>query len=105
MQAKHIAARRVTCLPSASFAISPWAMSKDILPPLPAEPRPGHYRHYKGQPYRVLGVARHSETLEVLVVYEALYGELGWWVRPAAMFTEQVIVDGKPVPRFARTGD
>ncbi len=71
------------------------------LPPLPAEPRPGRYRHYKGNEYRVLGLARHSETLEVLVVYQALYGERGLWVRPAAMFTETVTVAGRRVPRFA----
>jgi hypothetical protein len=57
------------------------------LHPLPAEPRPGRHRHYKGNEYRVLGLARHSETEEVLVVYEALYGEDGRWVRLAAMFT------------------
>jgi len=71
------------------------------LPPLPAEPRPGRYRHYKGREYRVLGLARHSETLEPLVVYEALYGERGLWVRPAAMFVETVAHDGRRVPRFA----
>ena len=72
------------------------------LPPLPAEPRPGRYRHYKGNPYRVVGLARHSETQEVLVVYQALYGEFGLWVRPAAMFVETVaLADGKCVPRFA----
>jgi hypothetical protein len=62
---------------------------------------PGLYRHYKGQRYRVLGTARHSETLEPLVVYQALYGERGLWVRPAAMFAESVTVDGACVPRFA----
>jgi len=71
------------------------------LPPLPAEPRAGRYLHYKGQEYRVLGLARHSETLEPLVVYQALYGEGGLWVRPAAMFNETVLVNGRPVPRFA----
>ncbi|MEO5959502.1 MAG: DUF1653 domain-containing protein [Opitutaceae bacterium] len=60
------------------------------LPPLPAEPRPGLYRHYKGGEYRVVGMARHSETLEPVVVYEALYGGRGLWVRPAAMFVETV---------------
>lgn len=75
------------------------------LPPLPIEPRPGRYRHYKGQPYEVLGVARHSETLEPLVVYRALYGEHGLWVRPAAMFTEMVVVGGVQVSRFARVED
>lgn len=64
-------------------------------------PETGLYRHYKGQPYRVLGTARHSETMEPLVVYQALYGEYGLWVRPASMFCENVQVDGKMVPRFA----
>lgn len=60
----------------------------------------GLYRHYKGQNYRVLGVARHSETEEALVIYQALYGEFGLWVRPLEMFTEAVEVDGEWVPRF-----
>ena len=82
-------------------------MSNDPLPPLPAEPRPGRYRHYKGHEYRVIGIARHSETLEPVVVYQALYGERGLWVRPAAMFTETVATgtDGARTPRFARIGD
>jgi hypothetical protein len=79
-------------------------MSHD-LPPLPNEPKPGLYRHYKGNAYRVLGLARHSETREVLVVYQALYGERGTWVRPAAMFVETVEVAGGRVARFARVGD
>ena len=70
------------------------------LPPLPAEPRPGRYRHYKGNEYRVVGLARHSETLEALVVYQPLYGERALWVRPAAMFVETVAVAGQRVPRF-----
>jgi hypothetical protein len=74
-------------------------------PPLPAEPRPGRYRHHKGNEYRVIGLARHSETLEPLVVYDALYGERGRWVRPAAMFLEMVEVGGRRVPRFERIGD
>jgi hypothetical protein len=64
-------------------------------------PVAGIYRHYKGQRYEVLGIARHSETLEELVVYRALYGEHGLWVRPMAMFGETVMIDGEPVPRFA----
>ncbi|UGB37448.1 DUF1653 domain-containing protein [Frateuria soli] len=64
-------------------------------------PVAGIYRHYKGQRYQVLGIARHSETLEELVVYRALYGGHGLWVRPMAMFAETVTVDGEPVPRFA----
>jgi hypothetical protein len=71
------------------------------LAPLPSEPRPGRYRHYKGNEYRVIGLARHSETEEVLVVYQALYGERGLWVRPAAMFTEKIAVLGAQQPRFA----
>ena len=72
------------------------------LPPLPAEPRPGLYRHYKGNDYQVLGLAHHTETEEVVVVYQALYGTRGLWVRPAAMFNETVDFGGKRVPRFAR---
>ena len=63
---------------------------------------PGLYRHYKGQHYEVLGVATHSETGESLVVYRALYGEFGLWVRPETMFSEIVEVDGATVPRFAK---
>lgn len=62
--------------------------------------RLGVYRHFKGKYYQVLGVARHSETLEELVVYRALYGERGLWVRPASMWNELVERDGKTVPRF-----
>ena len=80
------------------------SMKNDPLPPLPGEPRPGRYRHYKGNEYRVVGLARHSETLEPLVVYEALYGAGGLWARPAAMFVEQIEVAGKRVPRFAYVG-
>ena len=76
-----------------------------IEPPLPSEPRPGVYRHYKGNDYRVIGLARHSETGEVLVVYDALYGERGRWVRPVAMFNEMVERGGKMVPRFERMGE
>ena len=65
---------------------------------------PGDYRHYKGNHYRVLGTARHSETEEELVVYRQLYGEFGLWVRPAAMFVETVTVDGGEQPRFAPLG-
>ncbi len=66
--------------------------------------RPGRYRHYKGKDYDVLGCARHSETEEDFVVYRALYGERGLWIRPKAMFEETVTVDGKSVPRFAFLG-
>jgi hypothetical protein len=68
--------------------------------------KPGIYRHYKGKEYEVLGLARHSETLEELVIYKALYNtaDLGYgalWVRPKGMFEETVLVDGKEAPRFA----
>ena len=62
--------------------------------------RPGRYRHFKGGEYEVLGVASHSETLEPMVVYRALYGERGLWVRPAAMWNEWVERDGYAGPRF-----
>jgi len=71
------------------------------LPPLPDTP-PGRYRHYKGGEYEVVGVARHSETLEPLVVYRPLYNESGLWVRPHAMFFAQIEIQGKFQPRFAR---
>lgn len=61
---------------------------------------PGRYRHFKGNEYEVLGVARHSETLEDMVVYRALYGDGGLWVRPAAMWSETVEKDGCRSPRF-----
>ncbi len=61
---------------------------------------PGRYRHYKGNDYIVLEVAQHSETLEEMVVYRQDYGERGLWVRPKAMFAEQVTIDGQTVPRF-----
>ena len=73
------------------------------LPPLPATPL-GRYRHVKGGEYEVLGVARHSETLEPLVVYRALGNASGWWVRPHAMFFESVTVEGALRARFERIG-
>lgn len=67
--------------------------------------RPGRYRHFKGNEYQVLGVARHSETEEEMVVYRALYGEGGLWVRPAAMWPETVTRDGVTQPRFTYIGE
>ncbi len=64
--------------------------------------QPGRYRHYKGMDYEVIGVARHSETEEEFVVYRALYGDRGLWIRPAVMFMESVAVDGRSVLRFQR---
>lgn len=69
------------------------------------ELRPGRYRHFKGNEYRLLYVAKHSETLEPMVVYEALYGEGGVWVRPAEMWNEQVDREGYSGPRFAYVGE
>ena len=62
--------------------------------------KPGRYRHFKGSEYEVIGTARHSETLEEMVVYRALYGDGGLWVRPAAMWSETVERDGYCGPRF-----
>jgi hypothetical protein len=61
----------------------------------------GLYRHYKGQQYRVFGVVQHSESEETLVLYQALYGAFGVWVRPLSMFIEQVEIEGQLQPRFA----
>lgn len=65
----------------------------------------GKYRHFKGNEYELLHVATHSETLEQMVVYRALYGEHGVWVRPARMWEESVEVDGKTVERFTYIGE
>lgn len=62
--------------------------------------RPGKYRHFKGNEYQVIGTARHSETMELMVVYRALYGDYGLWVRPASMWNETVTRDGKTFQRF-----
>lgn len=64
----------------------------------------GKYRHFKGKEYEVIGVAKHSESLEEMVVYRALYGEGGLWVRPAAMWNEEVEKDGKRYKRFTFIG-
>ena len=69
------------------------------------EIRPGRYRHFKGNEYRVIGTARHSETMEEMVVYQALYGERGLWVRPASMWSETVERDGYCGPRFTYVGE
>ncbi len=63
-------------------------------------PTPGIYQHYKGQQYQVMLVAKHTETEEQMVVYRALYGERGYWIRPLGMFCETVMVDGEQRPRF-----
>ncbi|RTL05866.1 DUF1653 domain-containing protein [Candidatus Dependentiae bacterium] len=60
----------------------------------------GVYQHYKGNLYEVIDIARHSETLEQLVVYKALYGDYGLWVRPLSMFTEDVVIEGQQKKRF-----
>ena len=66
---------------------------------------PGKYRHFKGNEYELLYVAKHSETLEPMVVYRALYGEQGIWVRPANMWTEHVERNGYSGPRFTKIED
>ena len=69
------------------------------------EPKPGLYEHYKGKRYRVIGLAKHSETLEDVVIYEPLYESVSkLWVRPMKMFLEEVGVEGKKVPRFRYLG-
>ena len=67
--------------------------------------RPGRYRHFKGKEYELLFVATHSETLEPMVVYRALYGERGVWVRPAAMWSEMIECGGQTVRRFTYIGE
>lgn len=76
-------------------------MQNDELPVL-IETAPGLYRHYKGALYEVLNTVRHSETLEPMTLYRALYGDQGLWVRPADMFNEEVVIDGVRQPRFAK---
>ena len=66
---------------------------------------PGKYKHYKGNEYEVIGVGRHTETLEELVFYRALQGESKLWARPASMWDETVTVDGKEVKRFTKITD
>jgi hypothetical protein len=72
---------------------------EDQLPPLIVT-QPGLYRHYKGGEYEVVGTVRHSEDLQPMTLYRALYGGRGLWVRPAAMFNETVVIDGVAQPRF-----
>ena len=79
-------------------------MTGKTLPTLIVTPT-GLYRHYKGNLYEVVDSVRHSETLEPLTLYRALYGEQGLWVRPAAMFMEDVVIDGIQQPRFAKVAD
>ncbi len=63
--------------------------------------RLGIYRHYKGNLYQVIGLSRHTETLEELVVYQALYGDYGLWVRPLKIFTSSIMIDNQQHPRFS----
>lgn len=79
-------------------------MQEETFPPLIIT-RPGYYRHYKNLLYQVLGTVRHSESLEPLTLYKALYGEQGLWVRPAAMFNEAVDIKGVVQPRFTWLGE
>ncbi|WP_163833649.1 DUF1653 domain-containing protein [Spartinivicinus ruber] len=68
------------------------------------EVKAGRYRHFKGQCYQVIGVVTHSETEEKLVLYKALYGKQGLWVRPLTLFFSSVVVDGEQIPRFEYLG-
>lgn len=70
------------------------------LNPLQYNLQPGIYQHYKGKLYKVIGTARHTETLEECVIYQALYGDHDYWIRPAAMFCESIEIDGVMIPRF-----
>jgi hypothetical protein len=79
-------------------------MTTQNLPTLTPTPS-GIYRHYKGNLYEVLDTVRHSESLEPMTLYRALYGERGLWVRPAAMFAEDVVIDGIRQARFSRIID
>lgn len=65
----------------------------------------GKYRHFKGNEYEVIGIGKHSETLEEMVIYRALYGDGGYWVRPASMWNEEVVRDGKTYTRFTYIGE
>ena len=76
-------------------------MTDEKLPPMITTP-PGRYRHYKGGLYEVVDTVRHSESLEPMTLYRALYGEKGLWVRPAAMFLEDVDIENVHQPRFSR---
>jgi len=79
----------------------PLTAPESDLPELPQTPL-GHYRHYKGGEYEVIGVARHSETNEPLVVYRPLHSDIGWWARPHAMFFGSLEVRGVLTKRFTR---
>ena len=79
-------------------------MTDETLSPM-VETRKGKYRHYKNLPYEVLGTVRHSETLELMTLYRALYGDHGLWVRPATMFNETVEVNGVGLKRFTWVSD
>ena len=95
-------------MPNPLPAHPPDPLPAEQLPPLITTP-PGRYRHYKGNLYDVVGTVRHSETLEPMTLYRALYGQHGLWVRPAAMFNEAVDVEGPGgiirQPRFIRVDD
>ena len=76
----------------------------DHIPPLISTP-PGLYKHYKGMLYEVIGTVRHSEDLQPMTLYRALYGDHGLWVRPAAMFNEEVVINGLRQLRFTKQAD
>jgi hypothetical protein len=92
------------CHMSESTPSAPISLSSSGSEPLPDLPpiTLGHYRHYKGLNYEVLGVVRHSESLEPMVLYKPLYNSSGLWVRPFEMFVGDVVLEGRSVPRFKR---
>lgn len=87
---------------SSLYLESPWFESMHAHRNTYMDISPGAYKHFKGNEYQVIGIAKHSETQEKLVVYRALYDDHELWVRPLAMFIETVKIDGKQVPRFTK---
>lgn len=107
MQQALLEQEGVTFLPGGKVNMRKHAMKiqSPHSPPQPAEFKIGRYRHFKGGEYRLIALAKHSETLEDMVVYQALYGEGGIWVRPASMWNESVEHNGKTVSRFTYIGE
>jgi hypothetical protein len=91
--------------PQPEFELVEESLSVSIEPTSHGMVWPGIYRHYKGNYYRVFLIAWDEEVKEIVVVYQALYGEHSWWVRPAKMFVGEVLVDGRSQPRFVFVGE
>lgn len=97
--------RILLCRKNISKAVGSKGLKSISLNQMAPTIKAGKYHHYKGHEYEVIGIAKHSETLEDMVVYRALYGDGGLWVRPLSMFGEMVEVDGRQVPRFEYVGE